>query len=165
MMDVQIDQKQLQEILKSADPSFVKKEMAQLMKDAGHRGRTIAMENLKGGTEQAGYSMRFDAEPLTAKVYSVMPSHRAMSIEEGRKPGGNPPYMQIARWTTGRRYLSSRRTLSRGEQETVDRVISNIKAGGVKPKHFIKNAADSLKKELPKMLEVVASKIKGRFGK
>ena len=164
-MDVQIDQKQLQEILKSADPSLVKKEMDQLMKDAGHKGRTIAMEHLKGGTEQAGYSMRFDAEPLTAKVYSVMPSHRAMSIEEGRRPGEEAPFMQIARWHTGRRYMTSRRQMDREDIEATREIQDAIRMGGAKGKGFIRGAAEKLQKELPELINVLVKKIESRFGK
>jgi hypothetical protein len=164
---VEIDQAQLREILKKADPAHIKEDMHQLMKDAGHHGNTVAKQKIKGGTEQAGISMRFDVQPLEAKVYSVMPPARALSIEEGRRPGEDVPYMQAARHVTGRRYMTRRRLpeLSKDEREQIDRFRGAVKAAGAKGKAFIDGAREAVEKDMPKMLAKVASKIEGRWSK
>ena len=165
MINIEIDQKQLQKILQKADPQAVKKEMAELMKDAGHYGRAAAMHNLSGGSEQAKISMRFDAEPLSARVYSVMPQARVLSIEEGRKPGAEVPYMQAARHVTGRRYLTQRRLseLSDGDREQIERFLVSVRSSGAKGKRFIAGAKAAVLKDIPGMLTKVARNIEGRW--
>lgn len=167
MINVEIDQKQLQKILRKAKPEAVKTEIAQLMKDAGHHGRAVAMRNISGGSEQAKISMRFDAGPLSAKVYSVMPQVRALSIEEGRKPGEEVPYMQAARYVTGRRYLSQRRLseLSEDDKEQIDRFLVSVKSSGAKGKRFIAGAKAAVLKDMPVMLLKVARNIEGRWAR
>jgi hypothetical protein len=162
---IDIDQKQIAELLKKADPEKVKPMLAQLMKDAGHHGRGVAIHNISGGTQQAGISMRFDVTPTTAKVYSVMPPERAMSIEEGRKPGEEPPLLQIARWVTCRRYLSQRRlsSLSSEERATTLRVREKIRASGTAGKKFIAGAHEVLKKDLPGMLKEIARSLESMW--
>lgn len=166
---VQIDQKQLDEILRKADPAKVKKHTERLVQYAGHHGRGVAMHNISGGTEQAKISIRSDytASDMSAKVHSVMPPHRAMSIEVGRKPGEVPPYLQIARWVTGRRYMQTRHAaaLSREQKAEIERVIQAIKAGGSKPKRFISGAHEAIKKDLPKALNEMAKEIESEWQK
>jgi hypothetical protein len=167
VITVQIDQAQLKEILKKADPAHIKEDMKALMKDAGHHGHAVAKEKIKGGSEQAGISMRFDVEPMSAKIYSVMPPARALSIEEGRRPGEDVPYMQAARYVTGRRYLTQRRLneLSKDDKESISRFRGAVKAMGAKGKAFIDGAREAVEKDMPAMLAKVAAKIESRWGR
>ena len=138
-----------------------------MMKEAADLGHSVAQHNIQGGLQQAGISIRSDVQPLTAKVYSVMPQSRAMSIEQGRSPGEEPPYMQIARWTLGNRYLTQRRLpeLTKGERAQIATVQGAIKRQGVKGKKFIAGAAAAVKKELPQLLNAAAKKIESGFEK
>ena len=167
MINIEIDQKQLQDILKKADPAIVKIHIAELMKDAGYLGRAVAMKNLTGGFEQAKTTIRFDSTPMTAKVYSVMPNVRTLSIEEGRKPGEAVPYMQLARWSTRRRYLTQRRLseLSRDERARIESAREAILSSGTKPKHFLAGAREAILQKLPDMLNKIAKKIESGWGK
>lgn len=167
MINIKIDQAQLKEILKKADPAHIKKDMKSLMQEAGHHGYAIAKQKIKGGTEQAGISLRFDATPMEAKIYSVMPPARAMSIEEGRKPGEIIPYMQAARHVTGRRYLTQRRLkeLSKEERAQVQAFINLVKTTGAKGKAFLAGAKEAVEKDMPRMLGKLAAKIERRWQK
>ncbi len=165
MIDVKIDQRQLQSIIKKCDPALVKKPLAGLMKEAGAKGNEVAKTKIKGGTKQAQFSMRYDTKPMEAKVYSLMPQARATSIEEGRKSGEEVPYMQAARYVLNRRYLTQRRLsgLTEDERGRIDAFINKVKAGGAKGKAFIEGAAEAVQKDLPKMLDKIAKEIESRF--
>ena len=165
MIEVELDQKQLDKILKNIEPEQLKGPVKELISDAGEIGYEESKELIKGGTDQAGYSLRYDVEPMTAKVYSVMPFHRAMSIEEGRDPGEEAPFMQIARWHTGRRYMTSRRQMDREDIEATREIQDAIRMGGAEGKGFLKGAAEKLQKELPDLISTLAKKIESRFGK
>ncbi len=171
MITVDIDQKQLQEILRKADPAMVTKEIDKLIKDTAHRAQISATSDLRGGTEQAGHSMHIKVWPLGAVVASSMPKARALSIEEGRKPGETAPYMQIARWATGRRYLTRRRVaeMAHAEKAELDAqtlpVIDAIKSSGVKGKWFMRGAKESALHYVQEKIQAIAQNIEGRWKK
>ncbi len=166
-MTVELNQKQLQEILRKTDPALVREPLADFMKDASHKGHIVARHNLAGGLQMAKISMRTEAQPLSARVYSVMPQARALSIEEGRPPGQPPSLLQAARWTTGRRHLTGRRLseLSRDEMETAQAVREAIRRSGARGKHYLLGAKKAIQQDLPALLGVVVQKIESRFGK
>ncbi len=167
MISVEIDQQQLQDILKKADPAILQQPLKDMLDDAAHLGEIAARHNLAGGLEQAKFTMRSEVRPMEAKVYSLMPVARAMSIEEGRPPGEEPPFMQIARWSTGRRYLTSRGVaeMSRDEQNQIREIQQAIMQSGAKGKSFIMGAKAAVQRDFPKLLGAVAKKIESGFGK
>ncbi|MFA7462333.1 MAG: hypothetical protein WCY59_04210 [Anaerovoracaceae bacterium] len=147
------------------DPQLVKEPLKELLKDASDIGKAVARHNLSGGTEQAKISMTAEVKPMEAVVYSKMAEARAKSIEEGRSPGETAPFTQLARWVTGRRYLTARRLseLTKDERAQVEAVQAAIKAGGSRAKKFIAGAAEAVKKDLPKLFNVMARKVEARW--
>lgn len=168
-MDITIDRKKLEKILKNADPAKVKSHTEKMIKYAGHHGYAVAKKNISGGSEQAKISIRFDytVSDMTAKVHSVMPAARAMSIEEGRKPGENLSYLQIARWVTGRRYMQTRHaaSLTREQKAQIESVIESIRSRGTQGKKFISGAHEAVNRDMPKILDALANKIESEWNK
>ena len=149
------------------DPKLVGEPLKELLKEASKVGKAVARHKLSGGTEQAKISIRTEVKPLVATVFSVMPQARAMSIEEGRRPGETASFTQLARWVTKRRYLTSRRLseLSPGERAQVEAVQEAIRAGGSKAKAFIAGAAEAVRKDLPELLNKMARRVEERWKK
>ena len=168
MINIEIDQKQLQEIIKKADPSRVKEPLAGLIKEASGLGYAVATHNLKGGLQIARITMRTKVQPMEAKVFSVMPIVRALSIEEGRKPGEIVPYLQAVRYVTGRRYLTRRRIsegLPEADHKAARKLQEAVRVHGAKGKAFIAGAAAAINRDMPRLLNVVAKKIESGWGK
>lgn len=143
------------------DPNLIEGAVEELISSSAKVARNEMITRLTGGTGQAQISTQAKVAPLTARVFSAMPKIRALSIEEGRKPGEMPPVLQIARWHTGQRHMTSRRLseLSENEQETIDAIRVSIKSKGTKGKKFIEGSADKAKQELPKLTVKAALKI------
>lgn len=143
------------------DPALIKGPLEELLRETARIGKQIARHNIKGGTEQAGISIRADVEPLVATVYSVMPHARALSIEEGRFPGDAPPFKQIVRWVKGR--YASTRNVSASERQVILEIMASVKAKGTKGKKFIAGAAVAIKKSLPGLVQKMARKVEERW--
>lgn len=143
------------------DPDLVGGVVEEIVKESAKTARSEMITRLVGGTQQAKISTQAKVKPLTAEVYSAMPQARSLSIEEGRKPGETPPVLQIARWYTGRRYLTSRKMseISKSEQKKIDEIRESIKAKGTKGKKFIEGSAEKAKQEIPKLTAKAAYKI------
>ena len=167
MINVEISQAQLREILQKTHPAIVREPLADFMKTASVKGMMVAKHNISGGLQMAKISIRTDVEPLSARVYSVMPQERALSIEEGRRPGDAPSLLQAARWVHGRRHLTRRRMaeLTRDELATAVGVVQSIQQSGARGKHYLMGAKKSIQRDLPRLLGEIVQKIEGRFGR
>ncbi len=164
-MRIDVDQKQLQDIIKKASPELIKIPLEDLMKEVIIVGEPIAREGIRGGTETAIISIGAKARSTSAQVYTAIAKDRAMSIEEGRPPGQPPSLLSVARWTTKRRYLTSRRLseLSKYEQAQVREAQDAIRTGGAKGKFFLKSTKEVIEKAMPGFLRDFAKKIEGRW--
>ena len=147
------------------DPALIRAPLKDLLTTAAVIGRDSAKANISGGTEQAAYSIIYKVEPMEAQVYSMMPPARAMSIEQGRPPGEEPPWMQIARWSTGRRYLTSRTASGMTFQERREITLTQlaIKTAGAKAKKFIEKAGITVKSKMPALVADMARKVEARW--
>ncbi len=147
------------------DPKLTGEPLKELLKEASDKGKSVARHNLSGGLEMAKISMTAEVEPRVATVFSKMPQVRAKSIEEGRRPGENVSFLQIARWVTKRRHLTARRLseLTQQEREKIESIQAAIRSGGAKGKAFISGAAAAVKKDLPGMVNKMARKIEERW--
>lgn len=147
------------------DPKLVGEPLKELLKEASDKGKAVAKHNLSGGLEMAKISMVAEIKPLVATVFSRMPQVRAKSIEEGRRPGENVSFLQIARWVTKRRHLTARRLaeLTQAERDRIEAVQAAIRTGGAKGKAFIAGAREAVKKDLPGMVNKMARKIEERW--
>lgn len=166
-IEIVIDQKRLDEIIGKLDPAVVKGYLRDLIKEAAQIGereaRALVIGKQDEGDAQAHYSIRADAQPLSAKIYSVMPEARALSIETGRKPGEQVPFMQLVRWTRGR-YATSRNITPELREQVLD-VAAKIKARGTEGLFFIKGAAEEVEANLPRLLDRMAKEIEEDFGR
>ncbi len=150
-------------LAKVNDPDLLRKPLKNLIRDAAATGKIAAMHNIRGGTEQAGISIRADVQPLEARVFSAMPHVRAMSIEEGRKVGEEVPFLQIVHWRFGR-YTASR-NLTREERKEVLAIQEAIRRTGSKAKRFIAGAAVAVKKEMPRLVSDMARAVEEAWRK
>lgn len=167
-IEVTIDQAQLDAILGKLDPTVVRHYLRDLIKTAAKEGEDEARKLVVGeqdaGDAQAHYSMRHEAKPLSARIYSVMPEPRAMSIEVGRKPGEQAPFMQIYRWLFGR-YRFTARNITPEQREKVLEVMRKIRESGTEGLYFIRGAAEHVEGRLPELLSDMARKIEEDFGR
>ncbi len=89
-----------------------------LIKELTKEGEQAAVAQLRGkGTDMAHISIKSRYHGMEGMVFTMMPIQRALSIEEGRKPGEEIPFMQAARWVTGNRYLTGRRIRDLSEEQ------------------------------------------------
>jgi len=166
-IEVTIDQAQLDAILGKLDPAVVRHYLRDLIKTAAKEGEDEARKLVVGeqdaGDAQAQHSMRHEAKPLSARIYSAMPEARALSIEVGRRPGEQAPFMQIYRWLFGR-YRSSRNITPEQRALTLE-VMRKIRERGTEGLRFIKGAAEHVEGRLPGHLDRMARKIEEDFGR
>ncbi len=170
-MQIDLDRQKLQEILDKIPPSKINLMLEEMVKQMASTGRRISMALLKPadpakGTDFAPKSMRYDVQGTTAKVYSIMPERRAMSIEAGRHPGEEVSLLAAARWLDGAQYLTSSRLADRRDlRDEAYRVRAAIKQTGVKGKRFIAGAWDKIQQEMPDRMERMAKTIERKWGR
>ncbi len=130
-------------------------------------GYGVARSKIAGGSNQAKISIRREVKKDEATIFTVMPERRARSIEEGRRPGEVVGLLGLARWVTGRRYMSSRHLseLDPGDKEAVLSVQEGIRLRGTQGKKYIAGAVAAVKREAPKTMRSVAAKIESNWGR
>lgn len=117
-------------------------------------GRRIAENAILGGTELAAISIaaKFDAREGTIFVKSMMPRSRAISIEEGRRPGDPPSLGHVIIWKE-----------SVGHPDSAREIRKEISARGVKGKRFLGQVLDKWNESLPRWLDEAARRIEKKF--
>ncbi len=113
-------------------------------------GEQEAVGQLRGkGLDMAHHSIKSRYRGKQGIIFSMMPVYRALSIEEGRRPGEEVPFMQLARWLRGDRYLTGRRIgdLPREEVMQVFEVQSRVRTAGVRGIGFMAAAAEAIRKK------------------
>ena len=155
----------LQQRLK--DPRVIRGPLLELLGEATQIAEDAARAAIKGGTEYAMQSINSMVQPLAlyGKVSTMMPKVRALSIEQGRPPGQAPTLLAIARWITGRRYLSGYRleTLTKNERAAVVKAQKAIDERGARAKRFIGTARDKVKAEMPRLVAEMAADVEEMF--
>lgn len=156
------------------DPALIAEPLGGLLKAVSGKAHGVAKNKIRGGTEQAMISIAADVKPLEAVVYSRIAHARAMSIEEGRKPGEVIPYMQAVRWATGSPYATQRRMseylrstgkyyLSTEEHRAARRLQEYVRVHGAKGKKFIESAANAAREILPRLVDKMAQAVEERW--
>jgi len=160
-MKLKVEAKGFEELRgKLHDPELLRKPVRDLMYHAGGIGKKASKEAIDGGTGIAVRSIRSQVRPASAEVFSLIAHDRAVSIEEGRKPGEVIPFMSAARWVTGRTRGFSP---SADERQQALSVIARVKLAGAKGKRFIGAAHDKVQEELPRLIDEVVAKVKARL--
>jgi hypothetical protein len=163
MSRVQIDLEGLEKLRgKLKDPTLIRKPLKKLIYHAAGIGKKQARESIDGGTGIALRSIAAIPEATEATVFSKIAQARAMSIEVGRKPGEEVPFMALARWLTGRQRSFAP---TREERKTVIQVQALIKARGAKGKAFIKTARETVNRNMPRLVSEMARKIEEAWRK
>lgn len=119
-------------------------------------GVKTAVEGVDGGTGIAVRSIQKEIEPMQARVYTAMPTVRAISIEKGR-PVGVPVEQllpQIINWKNAVGHPDSAIAIARG-----------IKQRGVKGRFFMEGAKNAVVEALPRLLSNMAKAIEGRLSR
>lgn len=114
-------------------------------------GEQEAVGQLRGkGLDMAHHSIKSRYRGKQGIIFSMMPVYRALSIEEGRRPGEEVPFMQLARWLRGDRYLTGRNIkedLTFEEAKQVFEVQSRVRTAGVRGIGFMAAAAEAIRKK------------------
>lgn len=141
----------------------MKKHVKALLKGLAEVGAETAQEKVRGrlhpGDAMAHLSIKIrHVSDTQVNVITLMPEHRARSIEEGRRPGEKIPVIQIARWHRGDKYLTPRRwhELRWSEKQEVLVVHSSIVSRGVPGLKYMEQAAEAIRKAAPKEISVAA---------
>lgn len=139
---------------KLSDPHLVGGPLATLLDEASAIGRKAAELGIDGGLGIAVRSINRYIYPKEARVYTVLPEARAMSIEAGRSPGVPPRDIlaQIIRWKE-----------SVGHPDPAITIAKEISSRGSKGKHFIQKAREAVAKELPQLVQKLGGHIEKRW--
>ena len=106
------------------------------MEEAGHIGREAMESAIDGGIGIAVKSINLNVQRTNALVFSALPRARGLSIDQGRKPGEDPPVLQIARWHMKTRRIRSMGGLTKGQKETIFEIWGRSRRS-TSGKHFL----------------------------
>lgn len=141
---------------KLRDPRLIGDPFKELLKDASQTGQEAAERGIDGGTGIAVRTINRFVDPTSAKVTTVLPRARAMSIEKGRPPGEEVPVRALVRWLSGNPY---KRSADRAELELAYQARAAIKQHGAKGKRFMQQARQAVADTLPRLLGRMARRI------
>ena len=148
---------------KLVDPKLAREPIKEMLEEAAKLGQDTAVKAISGGTGIAERSIghRTRSRGMLITVYTMIGKPRAMSIEQGRKPGERVSSLALARWLTG----STRRTptLTREERKQVVDVQEAIRQRGAKGKGYMLAAREAVEKELPRLKEAAMRRLKELF--
>lgn len=131
---------------------MVDRPLSELLQKAASIGRKQAVDAIDGGTGIATRSISKEVKPMQARVFTAMSDYRAMSIEEGRKPGDVPSRPALEKWAKAVGYPGTVRELYRV-----------IEFSGVKGKKFMAGAGEKIEKELPQLTAGMEKNVEGKF--
>ncbi len=139
-----------------------------IIKDLTKEGEQAAIAQLRGkGTDMAHISIKSRYHGMEGMVFTMMPIQRALSIEEGRKPGEEIPFMQAARWVTGNRYLTGRRIRDLSEEQIrqVYAVQSSARTTGTRGVKYMDAAASAIRGKAKAAVQGLARSIERSGGR
>jgi len=148
------------------DPGLVRDAQRYILKGGVAIGKRTAMESLKGrGTGLAKQTVRTSVRAMEGRVYSMMSDARLESMHKGRAAGTQLPYEMVARWVTGRPYLTRRRmaSLSKAEWSLIMEAWHAIQSGGAKAVAFFPEAQQAIEHALPGLISRAAARIQEKF--
>lgn len=130
----------------------------QMMDDIVRVGHETAKRGAKPHPADKGtlaatvkFELAAGAIPLHARVFSK--SGIAFTVEEGRRPGKQPPVAAMERWLR-----------SHGISATAWRVVQEIKRRGTRGVHFMQQAKDAMEQRIPELIRKTEAVIRGRWG-
>ncbi len=159
---------------KLSDPTIVAGPLKDLLVEASDIAVETGKAKLESGFGTSTWGVRgVGAAPLSmvssikrfeARVKSLMPPPRALSIETGRPAGEQASIKQLARWVEAK---GIGKLSARGEplMGTVYAIVWHIKQRGVKGRFFMQAARDKVQGELPRLLNEMGTKIKEKFNR
>ena len=164
-VNIELDQASLQRLQQKCRPDLYAAALHDVMKKAATMGEPVMEKAIQGGTEMAMQSIGAVAYRDEARVYSVIPFARGMSIEEGRRPGDAPGLVATARWLTGRRYMTARRLdeLPRDVVNDARAAQKAIRASGARGKQYLKQTREFLRGQLPAFMNDMARRIEQKW--
>ena len=148
-------------IRKLGDPRLSQQPMEELLTGVSKIGQSAAIKAISGGTGIAERSINYKvfSRTMWARVYTMIARKRAMSIDQGRKPGDNPSIEEIASWyfsTPFRRHWD----MSRENRSKVIQIWQAIKEHGSKGKNYMLATRDAVEKGLPALTSRAMERIK-----
>ena len=151
---------------KLTDPSLVREPLRDMLRGGVAIGKRSVLKTLGDrGTMLASRSMRTSVRGMEGRVYSMMSDARLASMHQGRPAGTRLPYEMVARWVTGRPYLTRRRMadLTRAEWSRIMEAWHAIEDGGAKAVSFFPEAQQAIESALPKLISRAEAKIRERW--
>lgn len=138
------------------DPELVNAGLRVVGSRAARAGKRTAREAISGGTGQAVNSIVSQVWPREgmALVSSKIPLARAISIEEGRRPGDPPSLGSAINWVE-----------SVGHPDDAAVVRGEIAARGVKGKQFLGQVLEVWQSGMGRWLDEAAKRIEKRFNR
>ena len=155
MSNITIEVEGIEELqVRLSDPRLVGEPLAALLDEVSAVGRKAAELGIDGGLGIAVRSINRYIYPKEARVYTVLPEARAMSIEVGRSPGVPPRDIlpQIIRWKE-----------AVGHPDPAITIAKEISSRGSKGKHFIQKAKEAVVKELPQLVQKLGGRIEKKW--
>lgn len=133
-----------------SDPRLLGAPLANFFDEASAKGRKAAELAIDGGLGIAVRTINRHIYPKEARVYSILPQAKAMSIEAGRQPGVSPEDIlaQIIHWKE-----------AVGHPDPAITIAKEISRKGSKGKHFIQKAREAVAEALPRLIEEMGGEI------
>ncbi len=151
---------------KLLDPGLVRDPLRDMLKGGIAIGKRSVLQTLGDrGTGLARQTMRTSVRGMEGRVYSMMSDARLASMHRGRPAGTRLPYEVVARWVTGRPYLTRRRMadLTRAEWGRIMEAWHAIESGGAKAVTFFPEARQAIEHALPGLVARAEAKIRERW--
>jgi len=135
---------------KLENPNLARAAVVDLVRKGAEIGEATAIENIKGGTGVAVYSIQHKVWPRTkrARVYTLIREPRAKQIEKGRKRNNPPSLLQAFRWLVGE--VTSRRMLGEEFRESLA-IQKAIRDKGSRGRGYIQAARRAVERALPRL--------------
>lgn len=141
---------------KLRDPRMIQEPLRELLDEASALGQRVATDAIEGGRGLAVRSMGRHVDPLSAKVYTMLPRPRALSIEKGRRPGVSRREIlaQIISWAE-----------AVGHPKSAYEIVAEIKERGTKGKRFMEQARAAVAETLPRLVARMARRVEELAGR
>ena len=136
------------------DPALTGEPIAQAIAEIADAARKEAEKAIDGGQGMAVRTITANVQKDNALIFSMLPAKRAMSIEEGRKPGDDAKIIlaQAIRWKD-----------AVGHPASGYEVAAELSSRGSQGKAYIKRAEEEAKKAAPDAVRKAAAQVEAKW--
>lgn len=153
-LDIDLDTAQLRRLLNRLRPADALAGIATLLRNVSIFTERHAKEGAPKDTSNLARSIAWDAQPLSARVYS--PLAYAAVMEAGRRPGAKMPPPDALRGWMRRHGMGPAGAWA---------LARSIARRGIKGRFFMKAARDKAEAKLPDFLRTMRADLEARWGR